>query len=224
MPFLIIVILIMVHEVGHFLMALLFKVHVEKIILYPFGGISKFYMDMNISRKKEFLILIMGPIFQELGYFMLINCNLFYNYIDFIKIYHYGILFFNLLPIYPLDGGKLLNIFISGITSFNRAFEITIKIGYLIIGGIVLIDINNLTLNIFIMMLFLIYKITYEYKRRKYFYEKFLLERYLKRYPFKKYKVISNMDNFYRGYRHLFKRENGYYTEREILEKKYKKR
>ena len=56
-----------------------------------------------------------------------------------------------------------------------------------------------------------------------YFYEKFLLERYLNHYVFKKSKLVLNTNRFYRGYRHLVKVGDNYYLEKEYLEKKYKK-
>ena len=53
-------------------MALLLKVEVKKIYLYPLGGISKFFLPLNASYKKEFLILIAGPIFQQIAKILLI--------------------------------------------------------------------------------------------------------------------------------------------------------
>ena len=86
----------------------LLGIKVDKIYIYPFGGIAKFHIPYNYSNYKEFLILLNGPLFQFLAKYILVY--LFPNYSETINIYHYGILLFNLLPIYPLDGGKLLNI------------------------------------------------------------------------------------------------------------------
>ena len=66
MPFILLVLFIIIHELGHFLCAIFLKVEVDKIYIYPFGGISKFHLSFNEAIWKEFLILCMGPIFQIL--------------------------------------------------------------------------------------------------------------------------------------------------------------
>ena len=102
--------LIIIHELGHFIIAKLFSIELDKIYIYPLGGIAKFYIPYNYSRIKELIILINGPIFQEIAKHVLVS--LFPQHINMISTYHYGILIFNLLPIYPLDGGKIVNFFI----------------------------------------------------------------------------------------------------------------
>ena len=74
MPFIILLLLIIVHEIGHFLTAVFFRIEVDKIYIYPFGGVSKFNISLNESLLKEFLILIMGPLFQIAFYFIIIKC------------------------------------------------------------------------------------------------------------------------------------------------------
>lgn len=220
-PFIIISTLIFFHECGHFIIAKLFKVEVDKIYLYPFGGISKFNMSPNISLKKEFLILIAGPLAQEITKNILLI--LLPEYGRIIIAYHYGILFFNLLPIYPLDGGKLVNLLLSKFFPLKKSFTLSIYIGYLTLILLFLVNINNLNLNIIIIIIFLIYKLIYESRQINYLYQKFLLERYLNNYKFKDTKIIKNKDQFYRNNKHLLKIGDKYYYEKEFLSKIYKK-
>ena len=107
--------IVVVHECGHILVGLLLKQKIEKIILLPFGGITIFNMKLNISSYKELLIAISGPIFQIFGYILLNkyirdNIYLYYNLI---------ILMFNLIPIYPLDGSKIVNSFLNMLFNWN---------------------------------------------------------------------------------------------------------
>ena len=221
MQFIIISTLVIIHELGHFLIAKLLKIDVIKICLYPLGGISKINMDLNEKVIKELIVLISGPIFQIFAY--LILKKLFYDYSHMINIYHYGILIFNLIQIYPLDGGKLLNIIISLKLPYKTTYKITIYISYIILIILLILNRYNITINIIIVILFLLYKITKEYNNMEYIYQKFLLERYINEYRFKNTKIINNINNFYRNNNHLVKINDKYYREKEILEKKYKK-
>jgi len=79
MPFLLLMIIVFVHELGHTLCALILKVPIDKICFYPFGGVSKFKSKINIPLKQEALILIMGPLAQLL-LLLLLKSNLQYEY------------------------------------------------------------------------------------------------------------------------------------------------
>lgn len=202
-------------------MAKLLKVEVDKIYLYPLGGISKFFLPLNASYFKELLILISGPIAQVLA-------NLFLQlllpkYHQLISLYHYGILIFNLLPIYPLDGGKLLQLFLSSILPYKQSLKISILISYITIIILTIINISNLKLNIIVMLLFLLVKVYSEQNKINYIYEKFILERYLNNYNFKNSKLINSSKDFYKNNRHIIKEKDYYYLEKDYLIKKYQK-
>lgn len=193
---------------------------IHKILIYPLGGISKFSTSYNISLFKEFIILLFGPLFQILGWLLLIY--LFPEKEILISTYHYGILFFNLLPIYPLDGGKLLCLIFHTVCSYKKAFYFTFYVGYLLLLCFFIFTVFSFSFNVLFLSIFLLIKLMKEYRQIPYFYEKFLLERYLNHYFFKKSKLIQDSNKFYRGYRHLIKEGDIYYLEDEYLEKKYK--
>lgn len=140
-----------------------------------------------------------------------------------IKVYHYNILIFNLLPIYPLDGGKLVNILLSRFLPFKRSLKMTFYISYAFIIILVIINYKNIYLNLIIMTFFLIYKLREEQGKINELYNKFLLERYLNKYTFTRSKIISNKENFYHNKRHLIKENDKYYLESEYLEKRFEK-
>ena len=103
----------------------------------------------------------MGPVFQVLAYFILLK--IMPDQIESIKLYHYSILIFNLLPVYPLDGGKLVNLFFSLKFSFKNSFYLEILISYLIVFLLVIVNRENININLLIIVIFLLYKITKEY-------------------------------------------------------------
>lgn len=213
--------LIIIHELGHFLVAKLLKVEVNKIILYPLGGISKFFLPLNASFQKELLILLAGPLFQILAKSILII--ILPRYAEIIRIYHTGILFFNLLPVYPLDGGKLLHLFFSMFLPYKKSLNIAISLSYITIIFILFINANNLKINTITMLIFLLIKVYSEQNKVNYIYEKFILERYLTDYKFKKSKLITTDKDFYKNNRHIIKENNNYLLEKDYLIKKYQK-
>lgn len=220
--FIIIFLLIITHEFGHLLMAKIFKWNIEKIAIYPFGGCVFFNEKINRPIYEEFLILISGPIFQ-IVFFIIITIlfnNSFLNYRNYLlfKSYHYTLLAFNLLPVYPLDGGKLLNILCYYIFPYKKGNKFVILFSYLLI---LLLIIYYKQLNFLIMGVFLLSEVTFYLKKQDYLFNKFLLERYLKNYNFKKLKIISNKNNMYKEKRHLFKINDVYYTEKEVLKNRY---
>lgn len=199
-------------------MAYLLGIKINKIYIYPLGGISKFNMDLNTSINKELLILIMGPLFQHLAYLFLLLIMT--NYKDLINTYHYSILIFNLLPIYPLDGGKLVKLLLNKIINYKSSLKLIIYLSYLV--TIILFIISNKNISTFIMISLLLILITKESNKIDYIYNKFLLERYLNNYNFKNNKIINNINNLYRDNIHLIYKNNKYIKEKEYLEKMYK--
>ena len=74
------------------------------------------------------------------------------------------------------------------------------------------------------MLCFLLYKIKEESNKRSFYYDKFLLERYLNNYSFKKKKKVSSINHLYRDRSHIIKGKDRYYTEKEILTKKFSRK
>lgn len=221
LPFIILTILLSVHELGHFLAAYFLGVPVVKICFYPYGGVSVFNISLNESIKKEFIILIMGPIFQLICFYIMISLPFFENYISLLYIYNYSLLIFNLLPIYPLDGGKLLNLLLSIKFSFKRSLIFTLYFSYFLILLLTVIFLpSSFKLNSFLIIILLLYKLSSEYKKRNYYFEKFLLERYLNNYEYKK-KIVKSINQFMRNRTHIIQKNNRYYTEREILKTRF---
>ena len=209
-------VLIIVHELGHIIISLLFKWNIDKIIILPFGGLTKYNEIINRPLIEEFLIAISGIIFQYIFY-LLVKDFIDYKYF---KTIHYFIILFNLIPIYPLDGSKILNIFFNIITSFKNSLELTIIISYIfiIIFSLLFFNINKI---IALILIFLLLEVNKLYKERKQIFNKFLLERYLNEFKFKRKKTIKNIDKMKKDYKHLFYIDGKYLTENYFLKKMF---
>ena len=188
-------IILFFHEMGHALMGLILKWKLVSITFYPYGGRTLFETYENSSIKEEMLILLSGPFFQIITFLLL---NYFFKY-DYIKNYHLTILFFNLLPIYTLDGGRLLNLVLNKFFNYLKSFYITIFISFVtIICLIIFCFMYYYNVNLFLLNLFLLFKLIRCIKDIKYCYHKFLVERYLYDFNFKKRKVSNDIYSFYK--------------------------
>lgn len=208
--------LIIVHELGHIITGIYFKWKINKVILLPFGCLTKFDIDINTCLFEEFIVSISGVIIQFIFYIIIRN-KISYYYFDYINSF---LIIFNLLPIKPLDGSKILNVFINKITSFYNSLYISsyISLISIIIINIILFNINRL---IVFISLFLIIETLKNYKNTNNIFNKFLLERYLNKYKFKKLKRIKNVHKMKKDYRHIFYTHNKCITEYTFLLKMF---
>ncbi len=208
--------LIFIHECGHALGGIFFHWKIEKIILYPFGGLTKFDGVINRPLKEEWVVLILGPLFQCLFYFL----YTLYRPDFHLFLFHKTLFLFNLLPIMPLDGSKGLNLIFNHFFSFQKSYKITLLFSFFLLPFLFFYDLSFLFLCIFFLLL---KKNIEEFSKRELLFHKFLLERYLYVFSFRKTKIIKGecLNQMKRDYKHLFYIENCYHTEKEILKKKF---
>lgn len=113
---------VLVHELSHSLVARSRGLTVDSITLFIFGGVSNLSTEAT-SAGDEFLVAIVGPIssFVLAGVFWLLGQTLpstgplgaVVGYLAFINLLLGG---FNLVPGFPLDGGRVLRSLVWGAT------------------------------------------------------------------------------------------------------------
>ena len=146
---------ILLHELSHSLLSIRYGIHVNQILLFIFGGISDI-RDETKEFKKEFKIAVVGPLtsYALSGlfwiFFILIsflndtqqNSGNYLSSIEGVLLYSSMINLiigsFNLIPAFPLDGGRMLR---AGLTKWKKDFDlatsIASKIGIAISFGII---------------------------------------------------------------------------------------
>jgi Zn-dependent protease len=127
---------IVVHELAHSWVALRYKVPVSRITLFIFGGVSQIAGEPP-SASAEFLIAVVGPLtsFALAAVFFLLE-PLLVNITPALAVAKYlalinGLLgLFNLVPAFPLDGGRVFRAVVWGVNkNFRRATLIAASTG-----------------------------------------------------------------------------------------------
>lgn len=125
---------ILVHELGHSVVARRYGVYVKRIILWVLGGLAQFE-QLPRQRGAEALIAIAGPITSFLVgalcwiLFLSVRANatlaFVFAYLSYMNVF---LATFNLLPALPLDGGRVLRSLLALRVSYLRATQVSARI------------------------------------------------------------------------------------------------
>jgi Zn-dependent protease/CBS domain-containing protein len=144
---------LLAHELAHSLVARAHKIPVRQIRLFALGGVSVIEKEATVA-KTEFLIAIVGPITSiVLGGAMFLLARAAGGTLDapsqtpavaillWLGVTNLGLGVFNMLPGFPLDGGRILRALVWWITgSMERATRVAARTGQFM--GVVFIGIG----------------------------------------------------------------------------------
>ena len=208
-------IIIFIHEIGHIYWLKYFNKEIIEVKFYIFGGITKYNSLVNHKIKEELLIASSGIINQLilfLFFYVLYRYNIINNYTyDLFMRLNISLIIFNILPIIGLDGEKILHLLLELFIPYKKVNNISIIISII---SLVFLIINSISLkfNIIFVLSFLLYKILFFIRNKKYLENKFLLERYLYDIPYNRIKYLknNNLNNLYQDTYHFLKFKKEY--------------
>ncbi len=137
---------VVLHELGHSLVAIRYGVKIEAITLLPIGGVSQM-RDIPESPKAEIAISIVGPLVSVgVGGLLLLAIRAgpytwgqlqnaqrlglsFREFVRLLGTVNLVLAGFNLLPAFPLDGGRILRGLIGVWVPYARATHIAVFVG-----------------------------------------------------------------------------------------------
>ena len=130
------------HELSHSVVAMHYRIPVASITLFIFGGVARITREPD-SAGQEFQIAVAGPLSSYLlsgGFFLLAAItaqgtmlNAIGETLGWINL---GLATFNLLPGFPLDGGRIFRSIVWGITkNYTRSTRIAARSGQVIAYG-----------------------------------------------------------------------------------------
>lgn len=184
--------IVLIHECGHVFFFHLFHMEIESITIYPFGGVTYVHKKLHERIYKDVLISLGGILFQIALFFLFAllyrrNVVVSSTYTLFC-FYNRNIILFNLIPIIPLDGSKLLFALFSKFFSYRKSYLFMIFLG--MVSLVFFIGYNFLyQLNDFVLYIFLFYQLYVVIREYSSVMHKFYLERVL--YPHYYNAIIS---------------------------------
>ncbi|MGD8413493.1 MAG: site-2 protease family protein [Candidatus Latescibacterota bacterium] len=117
---------VVLHELGHSVVALRYKVPVHSITLFIFGGVARIGAEPP-SAVAEFWIAIAGPIVSlvlavlfSLAKPLVAGIEPLWGLTKYLSYINFALLFFNLIPGFPLDGGRVFRAVVWGVTKNMR--------------------------------------------------------------------------------------------------------
>jgi Zn-dependent protease/CBS domain-containing protein len=131
---------VLLHELGHSVTAMRYGYGIESITLWLFGGIASL-TEMPEDWRQEFVIAIMGPVVSvavgvvcyatlfvvPLGDGATLNGARFV--LGYLAVLNVTLAVFNMLPGFPMDGGRVLRALLARTRPYARATQIAATVG-----------------------------------------------------------------------------------------------
>lgn len=129
---------VILHELGHSLVAIRYGFPIDSITLWIFGGLAQL-SDQPEDWKQELLIAIAGPIvsvFVGVGSYLLLfvvpsGLDGVVFVLAYLALLNIALAGFNMLPAFPMDGGRVLRALLARNRPFARATQIAAEVGKL---------------------------------------------------------------------------------------------
>jgi Zn-dependent protease/CBS domain-containing protein len=147
---------VILHELGHSLVALRYGIPVSQITLYPIGGIAN--IDKRPTPKQELWIALAGPAVNVLisGLLWLavphkwITASGFtfdvataHGFIVGLLVANVSLAVFNMIPAFPMDGGRVLRSILAQFMKEDRATVLAAQVGQVLAAGFALFALTH---------------------------------------------------------------------------------
>jgi len=161
---------VLLHEFGHALTARRFGIKTHSIVLLPIGGVASLE-KMPDNPKEELLVALAGPAVNvvialllypfadmsllfpdDMENFVMFKAELPFalTYLFFVNV---TLVLFNMLPAFPMDGGRVLRAILSFSMPAHKATRIAARIGQFIAIGFILVGLFMPGFNPFIIII-----------------------------------------------------------------------
>ncbi|MTI48501.1 M50 family metallopeptidase [Sporosalibacterium faouarense] len=140
---------VLCHEMIHVVTSIRLGIQMDEIELFPFGGIAKADGIFWFSITEEIIVAVVGPATNfviALLFYLLKEVGINNSVINLIIRSNIIIGSFNLLPVFPLDGGKIVRALFSNRVGFKACTRMMTKATYFICIFVIIIGVVNFVL------------------------------------------------------------------------------
>ena len=126
---------VVAHELGHALTARLHGIGTREILLLPIGGVAQLEHAGTMRPRVEQLVALAGPVVSFLLAGVLFTVGAVFgdvtpnSFIGALAWANLGLAVFNMLPAFPMDGGRVLRATLARRMGYARATSIAATIG-----------------------------------------------------------------------------------------------
>ncbi len=202
--------IVIIHEMCHLLMAYYFNFKIEKVEILPFGAylsLKDFYFHSIL----EELCVVLAGLASHLFLYVFIShfCYVNKQYLLMINSY---VFYFNLIPVYPMDGHRIVCLLLQFLLDLKSAMQLSLKISVfsLVVLGVCYLKMNTLVI--------LCYLLVQQFVFAKYIpqYLRFYYSQLSTQFPMKK-KKIHSVYHYRRGYHNYYWIDSVLYDEKEVI-------
>ena len=176
-------VLVIMHEYGHALMARKFHISTRDIIISPIGGIARLE-GMPQKPVQELLVAFAGPLVNL--FFALVLSGVLYGmdttdfflrdkesielltdpigFIFLVTLMNAMLFLFNLIPAYPMDGGRILRALLSMVMDRRKATIFAANVGRVLAIGFIIFGAYNKMFSLLFIGIFVYVVATREYQ------------------------------------------------------------
>ncbi len=121
---------VLLHELGHVTAAWSFGWKIRSIELLPFGGVAQMDEWGTAPAREEIVVALAGPFYHI--YMILFSLWFYqmgwwdYTWTEYFVLSNITIALFNMLPIYPLDGGRVVQALLSKLVPYQRCIAVSL--------------------------------------------------------------------------------------------------
>ena len=203
-------VIVLLHESAHYTMAKYFHFDIEEIVILPFGAYL-LIKDMYLHDIKEELCVVMaGPSTHLFLYYII---HLFFDgyYKEYLLTFNAFIFMFNLLPVYPMDGHRIISLLLQKIYDLKKALYLSLKIS---VFSFCLLFLFYFKIETVVIILYLM-QCQYQYFKDipyhlRYVYAHISIDNKHKK------KIIHNKYMYKRGYSNYYLIDNKLYNENDV--------
>lgn len=160
--------LVILHEFGHVLMNKHYGFPTTSVVMYPFGGVAAM-SELPSHPKGEFFVAAAGPMVNALLVFPLWFWWGLSPYLDTVIAANVCLLIFNLIPAFPMDGGRFFRAALWPWLGYYKATMVAVLVSRFIVGIFAAIALYTHVFVLGLIAIFVWWASNEEKRRVKYF-------------------------------------------------------